>query len=176
MQRALGTFPLISYIVTLLLRPLSTTALLDVKYIFDLAFFLLKDSLVFLHWKVSDTISDVSKKAGPFTDEVACGFYRRFFKKLKKAAVHYLPRKEKGYIHFGTGRSDLTGIAAGFLNVILPAGADVSLQPDFYEALFDAEISGCGHIRACHIVWLLASELVHKDTRTMLKRIKNIRK
>ena len=140
-----------------------------------------------LFWKLSDKadetlekaeakIDGLQKKADMFTDAVAMGVACRLLKKLKNFLRHIRLRKARGYIHFGTGRADLTGQIGGILSLLLPSNAQVELIPDFYDAVFDADLSGKGHIRFCHLVWIALSEILHKDTRIMLRRLKKKKK
>ena len=91
---------------------------------------------------------------------------RRLFILLK----HYMPRRMKGYLHFGTGRPHLTGYAAGLLSVLLPAGAGgYELKPEFYEACLETDTIASGHIRSFHISIFALAILLKKDCRVLIR-------
>ena len=70
---------------------------------------------------------------------------------LKYIVKHYGPRTAKGFLHFGTGDPAMTGKLTGLLYMVLPAQAgDMEIQPEFTEAVFEADLTIKGRVRIVH--------------------------
>ena len=83
---------------------------------------------------------------------------------------HYRPRRLSGFLHFGTGDPAATAQLTGLLYLVLPARADAfSLQPEFDEAMLEADVSLRGHIRACHLARVLWRGWRNKKLRRLIK-------
>ena len=143
---------------------------------------------------VMRSVEALETKAGrflPLVDWVSRGYIGWVLYKVKKMVSHYRVRRGDGYIRFGTGRPDLTGLAGGMLWTVLPvddiadpgmkspeSGMDrrrkrkLILETDFYEMALDADAQFEGHIRICHVVWLVLQALCRRDTWMMLRKVR----
>ncbi|MCD8023496.1 MAG: DUF2953 domain-containing protein [Lachnospiraceae bacterium] len=66
---------------------------------------------------------------------------------------HYRVRDGSGYIRFGTNDPALTGEMTGVLYLVFPASCgDISIEPQFTQAMFETELKIRGHIRTVHMV------------------------
>lgn len=89
---------------------------------------------------------------------------------LKRLLKHSMPRRLRGWIRFGTGDPALTGELTGMLYLILPVRAsEFSVEPDFTEKLFETELDAAGHIRACHLVYVLIRMICDRRVRRLIR-------
>lgn len=89
---------------------------------------------------------------------------------LKRLLKHSMPRRLRGWIRFGTGDPALTGELTGVLYLILPVrAAEFSVEPDFTEKLFETELDAAGHIRACHLVYVLIRMICDRRVRRLIR-------
>lgn len=89
---------------------------------------------------------------------------------LKRLLKHSMPRRLRGWIRFGTGDPALTGELTGVLYLILPVRAsEFSVEPDFTEKLFETELDAAGHIRACHLVYVLIRMICDRRVRRLIR-------
>lgn len=89
---------------------------------------------------------------------------------LKRLLKHYIPRRLKGWIKFGTGDPALTGELTGVLYLLLPVrAAEFSVEPDFTEKFFETELDAAGHIRACHLIYVLIRMICDRRVRRLIR-------
>lgn len=85
---------------------------------------------------------------------------------------HYRPREITGRLHFGTGDPAATGELTGFLYLLLPARAQLSVEPEFTEPAFEADLEFAGHIRAVHLIRAACHLLRNKRFMRLVKRLR----
>lgn len=91
---------------------------------------------------------------------------------LKYIVKHYGPRKAKGFLHFGTGDPAMTGKLTGLLYMILPAQAgDMEIQPEFTEAVFEADLTIKGRVRIVHGIPVAYRLLRKKRLLRLIKKL-----
>lgn len=89
---------------------------------------------------------------------------------------HYLPRKISGYLHFGTGDPAMTGKLTGLLYMLLPVkAAELRIEPEFTEAVFETEIKLSGRIRPCHVLIMTWHLFRNKKLMRLIKKIRTLR-
>ena len=107
---------------------------------------------------------------------------------MKKMLSHFRVRRGNGYLRFGTGSPDLTGLVGGMLWTALPAddaaeagpekaagseeGKELLLEADFYGLTLDVDASFSGHIRICHVVWVVLQAACRRDTWLLLRKVR----
>ncbi len=66
---------------------------------------------------------------------------------------HFRVRRGIGLLHFGTGDPASTGVLAGAMYLLFPASlGEVTLQPEYTEAVLDTDLDIRGHIRVFHLL------------------------
>ncbi len=85
---------------------------------------------------------------------------------------HYRPREITGRLHFGTGDPAATGELTGFLYLLLPARAQLSVEPEFTEPAFEADLEFAGHIRTVHLIRAACHLLRNKRFMRLVKRLR----
>lgn len=89
---------------------------------------------------------------------------------------HYLPRKIKGYLHFGTGDPAMTGKLTGLIYMVLPVkAADLRIEPEFTEPVFETELTLSGRIRPCHVLRMGWHLFRNKKLMRLIKKIRTLR-
>lgn len=97
-----------------------------------------------------------------------------FWKSIVQLARHVLPRRWKGYLHFGFDDPAVTGILTGFVAMVYPFGqTSFSLEPDFQQACFDAACQGRGRIHPGFFLWMAGRAVCNKNVRRLLKYIQS---
>lgn len=97
-----------------------------------------------------------------------------FWKSIVQLARHVLPRRWKGYLHFGFDDPAVTGIFTGFVAMVYPFGqTSFSLEPDFQQACFDAACQGRGRIHPGFFLWMAGRAVCNKNVRRLLKYIQS---
>lgn len=97
-----------------------------------------------------------------------------FWKSVVQLARHVLPRRWKGYLHFGFDDPAVTGILTGFVAMVYPFGqTSFSLEPDFQQACFDAACQGRGRIHPGFFLWMAGKAVCNKNVRRLLKYIQS---
>lgn len=97
-----------------------------------------------------------------------------FWKSVVQLARHVLPRRWKGYLHFGFDDPAVTGILTGFVAMVYPFGqTSFSLEPDFQQACFDAACQGRGKIHPGFFLWMAGKAVCNKNVRRLLKYIQS---
>ena len=115
----------------------------------------------------------LQKKADPFLSIEAEHMLGKGIRYLRYLIRGYAPRKNTGYIRFGTGSPDLTGELTGLLYVLLPeAGTGYDIEPDFYELVLDTDTLATGQIRAYRLIWVGIRLILDKEFRTLLRQIR----
>lgn len=108
---------------------------------------------------------------------VSCGgqeLKEFFWKSVVQLARHVLPRRWKGYLHFGFDDPAVTGILTGFVAMVYPFGqTSFSLEPDFQQACFDAACQGRGRIHSGFFLWMAGKAVCNKNVRRLLKYIQS---
>ncbi len=88
-------------------------------------------------------------------------------------ALHYKPRRIRGYLRFGTGNPATTGQLAGLVYLLLPARADrFEVLPEFNETIFETDTVCSGHIRALHVLRVLWRGFRDKKLRRMINKLR----
>lgn len=96
------------------------------------------------------------------------------FKSLFAALQHIRPQKLKGYIYFGTGDPCKTGQILGLASIFYGwYGSNISLQADFENSIFEADVSAKGRIRMSRLL-IIAVKL--KRDQNFNKLIKSAKK
>ena len=124
----------------------------------------------------------------PLVDWVSRGYYSWVLYKIKKMLSHFRVRRGKGYLRFGAGRPDLTGLVGGMLWTALPAdgaaepgpekaagsetGKELLLEADFYGLTLDADAMFSGNIRICHVAWVVLQAACRRDTWILLRKVR----
>ena len=85
---------------------------------------------------------------------------------------HYRPREISGRLHFGTGDPAVTGQLTGLIYLLLPARAQLSVEPEFTEAVFEADLEFSGHIRAVHAARTAYHLFRNKRLKRLIKRLR----
>lgn len=85
---------------------------------------------------------------------------------------HYVPRRIQGYLKFGTGDPASTGELTGLLYLLLPAKAQLSIEPDFNERFIETELVFAGHIRSVHAVRTAWHLFRNQKLRRFIKRVR----
>ena len=105
------------------------------------------------------TLKGISKRIGSFKelleDEELIRAVRRVFGYSKKGIRHFLPKKLSGEIAFGFEDPAATGQALAAVSVLMPLfEGSLSVEPDFKEAGFEADLTVSGRIYAFHFLKL----------------------
>ncbi len=88
---------------------------------------------------------------------------------LLQLGRHVLPRRWKGYLHFGFSDPATTGIFTGVVALVYPFGQkSFSLEPDFQQACFDTTCLASGRIQPGFFVWMAVKVLGNKNVRLLL--------
>lgn len=121
---------------------------------------------------LAQTIQGWKERLQPFLAPEAKALYRRLLGHLKYIWKHYRPRKVQGWLRFGTGAPDLTGMLTGILYMILPPSAEeFELKPEFTEAILQTKMQLNGHIRAVHLLKTAICLWFDKEFRAMIRRV-----
>ena len=127
--------------------------------------------------KLEKKAQEVEAKAAPLLDSESINYYFWLLRRLRILLRHFRIRRIRGFLKFGTGAPDMTGYLTGLLYRILPAGAaDYEVDPYFDEKIIETDTSLIGHIRACHILWLVILAALRRDTWHMLRKVRGKRK
>ena len=123
--------------------------------------------------RIREKLEPLRKKADKFLDARSRSVYRKALRKLLKLLRHYRIRRIDGYLHAGTGKPDLTGKLTGLIYLLIPdAKGDFTVNPEFTEKVFEADIRLKGHIRLNHAVHFAVSLLLDKEFRLFLRRVR----
>ena len=123
--------------------------------------------------KLVKKAESAEKKAAPFLEAESINYFKWLLRRLGVLLHHFRIRRIKGFLKFGTGAPDMTGFLTGLLYRILPAGAAVyEVDPYFDQTVFETDTILKGHIRACHILWLVILAALRKDTWHMLRKLR----
>ena len=115
----------------------------------------------------------LKKKVDPFLSIEAEHMLPKIIRYAKYLMRGYAPRKITGYLHFGTGAPDLTGILVGLVYVLLPeSGTEYNVDPDFYEPVIETDTTMTGQIRSYRLVWVSIRLLLDKEFRILFARIR----
>ena len=107
--------------------------------------------------------------------EFTQGFIRDALKRLLQILSNILPKKVKGYIHFGGNTPDITGLAmAGYGMVFCNRGGfrNFTFDADFENTVFEGEIWIKGSILPAFVLWNALRILLDKR----LRKIRNVLK
>lgn len=119
-------------------------------------------------------ICDLQKKIGPFVSEEAFSLYGTVLRRLLYLIRCYKPCRAAGSMTLGTGKPDWTGKLIGFLYLVLPADAEkFEIIPDFYEPVFETDMTMTGRIRLNHAAYALVCLLLSRDVRAFLRRVRH---
>lgn len=98
---------------------------------------------------------------------------RKSLMALQKLLKHILPQKLTGYMKFGFDDPAVTGYATGFAATLYPVyGRTFTLEPDFYETCFKANLEGSGRIRLGYLLYIGIWLLLDKYVRRLIKYIR----
>ena len=123
--------------------------------------------------KLVKKAESAEKKAAPFLEAESINYFKWLLRRLGGLLHHFRIRRIKGFLKFGTGAPDMTGFLTGLLYRILPAGAaGYEVDPYFDQTVFETDTILKGHIRACHILWLVILAALRKDTWHMLRKLR----
>ena len=86
---------------------------------------------------------------------------------------HILPRRIRGEVIFGTGDPCSTGEALGAIAAVYPfLPKELTLIPDFEEAVLEADVTFKGHITIAVILYHVIRLILNKDVKKMMKMIR----
>ncbi len=115
----------------------------------------------------------VRKKIDPFLSIEADHLIRKLIGYLKYLLDGYAPRRVEGYLNFGAGEPDLTGLLTGLVYVILPSsGSDYQVEPDFYAPKLRTDTYISGHIRISRLAYVGIRVLTDKEFWRLIGRIR----
>lgn len=93
-------------------------------------------------------------------------------KSIIKILRHILPRKMRGYIHFGFDDPAVTGLVTGTAAMFYPKYRKTfTLEPDFHQTCFEADCSGRGRIHPGFFLYIGITALMNKDVRNLIKKM-----
>lgn len=93
-------------------------------------------------------------------------------KSIIKILRHVLPRKMRGYIHFGFDDPAVTGLVTGTAAMFYPKYRKTfTLEPDFHQTCFEADCSGRGRIHPGFFLYIGITALMNKDVRNLIKKM-----
>lgn len=93
-------------------------------------------------------------------------------KSIIKILRHILPRKMRGYIHFGFDDPAVTGLVTGAAAMFYPKYRKTfTLEPDFHQTCFEADCSGRGRIHPGFFLYIGITALMNKDVRNLIKKM-----
>lgn len=93
-------------------------------------------------------------------------------KSIIKILRHVLPRKMRGYIHFGFDDPAVTGLVTGTAAMFYPKYRKTfTLEPDFHQTCFEADCSGRGRIHPGFFLYIGITALMYKDVRNLIKKM-----
>ena len=123
--------------------------------------------------RMAGRIKQIKTQTEIFLEPASIELYKKIRHQIKRLLHHYGPRHIRGWLRFGTGSPDQTGMVTGLLYMILPARADeFELQPEFTEMVLETDIAMKGRIRVCHILWTAAVLWRDRQLRTLIRRVK----
>ena len=94
--------------------------------------------------------------------------------RLWKILKNIRPRKLKAQILFGTGAPDTTGYAYGIYGMLLPLlGSDVTVTPDFQQAILEGSFYAAGHITMAVLLWHVLRVLLDRRLWLLRDRLKH---
>lgn len=99
------------------------------------------------------------------------------FRFLRKVLKHILPRKIKGWVHYGTGDPESTGKAIGIASIFYPVYAkNFRIEPDFNEKVVEGEVNFRGKIRIITLLVMFLRFWWNKQTKRFRKELKRLKK
>ncbi len=116
----------------------------------------------------------IERVKAEFCDERNRGALRRIFKELGYIMRHYGPRKIKADAEFSLGDPANTGLATAALSVCPFAyGASCRIVPDFdsEKAYVGGWAEAKGHVRAVHLVIVVARLILDGNIRYVIRKV-----
>ena len=97
---------------------------------------------------------------------------RQFFRLMR----HILPRKLKGYLHFGFDNPTVTGYTAGFLAIFYGSyGRNITIQPDFENEVLECNLYFKGRIRIITVIIIGVRLFIDKNFRKLVRQVRHMR-
>ena len=95
----------------------------------------------------------------------------KYLKKyIPKTFKHVMPRKVKGYIHYGLGDPYNTGKLTGYLSLMpFMYHKKFYIQPDFYEKVIDFDIHMKGHLLLGYVIRIILRKEIWQTYRAWTK-------
>lgn len=97
----------------------------------------------------------------------------KLLSRITKLLKHILPKKLKGWVHFGMSDPASTGQLLARLAMLYPMYSDgLTLEPDFENKIIEGKLAASGRIRLGYIVWLVLTVILDKNIRQQYKLLK----
>ena len=102
--------------------------------------------------------------------------YGKLFLTIKKLLTYIHPKKMSLHIRFGTGDPCTTGQALGAFSILFAFyGQNISVEPDFLESVFEAELHAKGSVTCFRLIWLVIKIYLDKHFQHFLSEVNSLK-
>lgn len=123
--------------------------------------------------KIKDILENISYYSGLLQEKNTAELWQHVKLRLGKIWKSVRPRHLKAEVLFGTGSPDTTGYVFGLYGMLSPLlGPEISVTPDFTQAVFRGSADISGHITVAVLLWNGLRVLLDRKLHLFIRKIK----